>query len=61
MEKNEEYKPYTAKRWTEIPDFRPTGVIVESTPEQRNMYRKRLEELMKENGVLKPGETLDKE
>lgn len=52
------YKPYTAKRWTEIIQPIPTGKKVEYTEEQKEQYRRDLERLMKESGALKPNESL---
>lgn len=57
---NETYKPYTAKRWTEIPLPRQTenAECKEFTKEQKDQYHRDLERLMKESGVLKPNESL---
>lgn len=57
---NETYKPYTAKRWTEIPlpkQVRNAG-CKELTEGQKDQYHRDLEKLMKESGVLKPDGSL---
>lgn len=47
----DDYKPYSAKRWTEIPIPKVTGHI-ESTPEERERSDSDFTEVLKEYGVI---------
>jgi hypothetical protein len=59
LEENNEYKPFTAKRWTEVPIPIVTGNFVEYSDEQKKQFKKDLETLMRKSGVLKPDESLE--
>lgn len=51
------YKPYTAKRWTEIPAPKVVGQIEFSEEEKRENELK-AEEALKAYGILQPNEHL---
>ena len=57
---DDDYIPYTAKRWTDIPK---PFIIKEGngylTPEEEKLARKRTEELYKRLNIIKPDATLD--
>jgi hypothetical protein len=59
QEENNEYKPFTAKRWTEVPIPIVKGNFVEYSDEQKKQFKKDLETLMRKSGVLKPDESLE--
>ena len=54
-----DYKPYTAKRWTEIPVPRVIGHR-EYTPEESEKNDRDMERIMREYGVLEPDERIEK-
>lgn len=56
--KEEEYIPYTAKRWTDIPKPRVVGHF-EITEEEKKEYEKNMERLLKKYGVIKQDESLE--
>lgn len=56
--KDNEYKPYTARRWTDIPIPTVVGPAEEFTEEEKRKNREELECIMKKFGVLKPDESL---
>ncbi len=57
MEDNN-YKPYTPKRWTEIPKPVPLGPAVIFTDEQKKRNDAEAERILKKYGVIKPDETI---
>lgn len=58
--KDNNYKPYTAKRWTEIPMPVVTGhKHIEITDEQRRRDDAVAERILKEYGVIKPDEIIE--
>lgn len=57
--KDNNYKPYTAKRWTEIPMPVVTEQRhIELTDEQKRRDDAVAEYILKEYGVIKPDETI---
>lgn len=57
----ESYKPYTAKRWTEIPIPKTIegAVCKEYTPDEKAQNNRDMERIMKKFGVLKPDERIE--
>ncbi len=51
----ENYKPYTAKRWTEIPEPKIIG-HTESTEEEKRENDREAEEVLRQYGLLKPSQ-----
>ena len=49
--KNE--KPFSSRRWKDIPKAIPTGKVYETTEEERELCDKEFEKFLKEIGVLK--------
>lgn len=49
----ENYRPYTAKRWTEIPKPQLIG-HTEFTEEQKRKNDKNAEDMLRQYGILKP-------
>lgn len=45
-------KPYSAKRWTDVPEPKAIGNF-EITEQEKEQYDKELKSLMKQAGVLK--------
>ena len=56
----EKKKPYSSKRWTEIPRFEVIG-HEEVSEERQREGRKFLEEMMRQQGFLGPDEHLTEE
>lgn len=58
--KEDNYKPYTAKRWTEIPVFKPAeGVPVrEFTSEEKEQNERDMESILRKYGQLGDDEKL---
>lgn len=50
-------KPYSAKRWTDIPQPRVVGKT-EFTEEEKKQNDEKLERILKEYGILKENENL---
>ena len=57
MEKDD-HKPYTARRWTDIPVPRVVGHR-ELTPEERENAERTMERILRRNGVLKEGDRIE--
>lgn len=57
MEKDN-YKPYTARRWTDIPVPRAVGHR-ELTTEERENADRTMERILRRNGVLNEGDTIE--
>lgn len=55
------YKPYTAKRWTEIPMPKTIegAARKEYTPEEKRQNERDMERIMRKLGVLKPDERIE--
>ena len=54
----ENYKPYSAKRWTEIPVPRVFG-HTESNPEEKEQSDRDMEDIMRKFGALSPDERIE--
>ena len=54
----ENYKPYSAKRWTEIPVPWVIG-HTESTPEEKEQSDRDMEDIMRKFGALSPDERIE--
>lgn len=52
------HKPYTAKRWTDIPEPIITGTAKQYNEEEQRRQDLEFEHILKEYGVLKPDEHL---
>lgn len=52
---NEKDKPFSAKRWTDIPKFVVVGHS-ESTEEEKKENERKMEEIMRSYGALAPNE-----
>lgn len=57
MEKDD-HKPYTARRWTDIPVPRVVRHR-ELTPEERENADRTMERILRRNGVLNEGDTIE--
>lgn len=57
----ERYKPYTAKRWTEIPMPKAVegAACKEYTPEEKAQNNRDMERIMKKLDILKPDERIE--
>lgn len=51
-------KPYSAKRWTDIPKPIVSEDTREFTEDEKTKYDQDMEYMLRKYGVLKPGETL---
>ncbi len=52
---NEKDKPFSAKRWTDIPKYIVVGYS-ESTAEENEKNERKMEEIMRSYGALAPNE-----
>ena len=52
---NEKDKPFSAKRWTDIPKYIVVGPS-ESTAEENEKNERKMEEIMRSYGALAPNE-----
>lgn len=52
---NEKDKPFSAKRWTDIPQYIVVGHS-ESTAEENEKNERKMEEIMRSYGALAPNE-----
>lgn len=56
--KNDDYRPYSAKRWTDIPIPKVIG-HTEYTPEEKEKNDRDMEGIMREYGVLGADEKIE--
>ena len=55
---NEKDKPFSAKRWTDIPKYIVVGHS-ESTAEENEKNERQMEEIMRSYGALAPNEHIE--
>lgn len=57
----ENYKPFTARRWTEIPIPKPVegAVCKEFTQEEKEQHDRDAERILRDFGLLKPNERIE--
>lgn len=57
---SDDYKPYSAKRWTDIPKPIPSGGKRKPlTDEEQKEADRRFEEVLRQYGIIKENETIE--